>query len=41
MAANLREYELAINNYKDALVVSPNNFKTLTALAKLYMQVSY
>lgn len=39
LSINLRENEQAVNSYKDALFISPNNFTILTALAKLYLQV--
>ncbi|RXG72067.1 Tetratricopeptide repeat protein 21B [Armadillidium vulgare] len=37
--ANKREYELAINHYKEALTYEPENTSTLLSLAKLYMQM--
>lgn len=36
-----REFEQAINHYKDALFISPDNPSILAALAKLYMQMNY
>lgn len=41
LSKGLRENELAINHYKDALKLSVNNVKSLIALAKQYMQVIY
>lgn len=40
LCRNLKENEIAINYYQDALKISPNNLKALVALAKQYMQVS-
>lgn len=39
LSKGLRENEVAINHYKDALKLSGNNIKILIALAKQYMQV--
>lgn len=35
-----KEYEQAVDHYKDALSVVANDVKTLELLAKLYMQVN-
>lgn len=40
LCKNLKENEVAINYYQDALKISPNHPKALMALAKQYMQVS-
>lgn len=36
----LKDNEQAIQHYKDALFVSPNDLKIMARLAKIYMQVS-
>lgn len=41
LCINSREHEQAINHFKDALFISPDNHKTLAALAKLYIQMNY
>lgn len=36
----LKDNEQAIQHYKDALFVAPNDLKIMARLAKIYMQVS-
>lgn len=40
LCVRLKDYEQAVNHYKDGLAVAPDDVETLEQLAKLYMQVS-
>lgn len=40
LCINLKDYEQAINHYKDALSVTQDDLEILEQLARLYMQVS-
>lgn len=41
LTADVKENQQAINHYKEALIIHPNNCKVLGALAKMYMQVNF